>query len=252
MPDNVLIVSVVCLVILAVAHSVLGEWRLLGRFLAAEGATRFHRDTLRLAWHATSVAWLGLAATLFIPSAIAPSAVAVVMGVSGAVSLIGTRGRHLSWLFFFVGSLAALHAVAPSVGSPLVSIAAGLALAFIGLLHVAWGLGFTKWGVQVAIPTRDGVPLFRPNAVITVLVGIGCLVLSATVFSLGSGLPVPAARLIGIAAAVVFALRTIGDFRLVGLFKKETSSAFAVNDTALYTPLCFALSASFVWVTAAQ
>ena len=48
--------------------------------------------------------------------------------------------------------------------------------------------------------------------------------------------------------AAVFGLRTAGDFRLVGLFKRERQSPFARCDTFIFTPLCFALSAAFIWV----
>ncbi|MEO5617184.1 MAG: DUF3995 domain-containing protein, partial [Candidatus Eisenbacteria bacterium] len=44
-------------------------------------------------------------------------------------------------------------------------------------------------------------------------------------------------------AGLAFSGRSIGDFRLVGLTKRERSTAFARNDTWLYTPISMLLSA---------
>ena len=41
--------------------------------------------------------------------------------------------------------------------------------------------------------------------------------------------------------AGVFTLRAVGDFRLVGFFKRPSDSRFARRDTRLYSPLCLAL-----------
>jgi len=48
------------------------------------------------------------------------------------------------------------------------------------------------------------------------------------------------------ALALVLLLRAIGDFRLVGFFKRIRGSRFARLDTVLYSPLCLALSAGVV------
>jgi hypothetical protein len=51
--------------------------------------------------------------------------------------------------------------------------------------------------------------------------------------------------------AVVLAARGVGDFRLVGLFKRVRGTRFARLDSRIYTPLCFALAAGIVVVAAA-
>jgi hypothetical protein len=64
---------------------------------------------LRFAWHITSVAWLGLA-SLILVLAQSPGAaqvtqarlIAGVFGISGLAALVGSRGRHLSWVVFLV------------------------------------------------------------------------------------------------------------------------------------------------------
>jgi hypothetical protein len=71
------------------------------------GGVEFTKQTLRFAWHITSIAWLGLA-SLIVVLAASPGAsqltqarlVAGVFGLSGVVALCGSRGRHLSWVVF--------------------------------------------------------------------------------------------------------------------------------------------------------
>jgi hypothetical protein len=41
----------------------------------------------------------------------------------------------------------------------------------------------------------------------------------------------------------VFLLRAIGDFRYVGFFKRVHKTAFARNDSLIYSPLCLLLAA---------
>jgi hypothetical protein len=108
-----LLAAAALLVALAVAHSALGERYILVRLFRRQdlpklfGSDRFTRRTLRFAWHVTSVAWLGFAAILWqldeLPHGAARgvlAAVALTFFVSGVVSLVGSRGRHLSWLAF--------------------------------------------------------------------------------------------------------------------------------------------------------
>lgn len=106
-------------VLLAAAHSYLGERYILiplfrrGDLPKLFAGTRFTQDTLRLAWHITSVAALGFAALLValaLPGGVEPRVHRWVIGatfaISGLVALVGSRGRHLSWIVFF--SIAAL------------------------------------------------------------------------------------------------------------------------------------------------
>ena len=100
--------------LLAAAHSYLGERYILIRLFRRDnlpkvlGGVEFTKRTLRFAWHITSVAWLGLA-SLIVVLASAPDAtqvaqarlIAGVFGLSGMAALLGSRGRHLSWVVFF-------------------------------------------------------------------------------------------------------------------------------------------------------
>ena len=99
----------------ALAHSYLGERYILIRLFRRDalpklfGGTEFTKQTLRFAWHLTSIAWLGFAAIL-VQLGSNPSrtdlglVVAVTFGVSGVVSLLGSRGRHLSWVVFLAAA----------------------------------------------------------------------------------------------------------------------------------------------------
>jgi hypothetical protein len=79
------------------------------------GGEEFTKRTLRFAWHLTSIAWLGFA-FLMIVLAASPGAgqltharaVSAVFGMSALVALVGSQGRHLSWLVFFAIALLVL------------------------------------------------------------------------------------------------------------------------------------------------
>lgn len=101
-------------ILIAVAHSYLGERYLVSRLLKRSnlpqlfGSDVFTKHTLRFAWHLTSVAWLGAAAILFVIGSENRTSekvriahvIALTFLVSAAVSLVGSRGRHLSWVVF--------------------------------------------------------------------------------------------------------------------------------------------------------
>jgi len=116
----------------------------------------------------------------------------------------------------------------------------------LALLHCYWLVG-GRMGILAAIPEVDGKPAFLPSATATFVVAFG-LALCALLLAAASGLvslPVPHSVLSWFtrALALVLLLRAIGDFRLVGFFKRIRGSRFARLDTVLYSPLCLALSA---------
>lgn len=116
-----LLVAVVLIVLVGFAHSYLGERYILQRlFRRGElprlfGGTEFTQNTLRFAWHLTTVAWLGLGGVLLLMAmgrATTQSLGLVIGGtflIHGVAALVGSRGKHLSWpLFLTVGLLALL------------------------------------------------------------------------------------------------------------------------------------------------
>ena len=106
--------AAVLIALVGLAHSYLGERYLLMRLFKRTdlpklfGGTTFTTTTLRFAWHLTTVAWWAFAALLFdagqgtLSTSRTLQLIAVAAFVSGLFPLVFTRGRHLSWIVFFV------------------------------------------------------------------------------------------------------------------------------------------------------
>ena len=121
--NNQYLLYAAALLIIAIgaAHSYLGERYLLIRLLRRDdlpqlfGGTEFTKRTLRFAWHITTVAWLGFAGVLI---AIArdvttPAVLGAIVGgtflIHFGIALLGSRGRHYSWVVFLaIGILSLL------------------------------------------------------------------------------------------------------------------------------------------------
>lgn len=113
---NPMLISAAILTVgIGLAHSWLGERYIISRLLRRTdlpklfGDDTFTRQTLRFAWHLTTVAWFGLAAVLVVLSGALAAvrvsdglifAVAQTFIVSAILALFFTRGRHLSWIVF--------------------------------------------------------------------------------------------------------------------------------------------------------
>ena len=110
-----LIIGTILLLIIGIIHSYLGEKYILIRLFRREdlpkllGSDWFTKRVLRFAWHLTTLAWWGFAAILYVLSTANVNIqneiliiIAVVFALSGIVSLSFTRGKHLSWMFFFI------------------------------------------------------------------------------------------------------------------------------------------------------
>jgi Protein of unknown function (DUF3995) len=106
---------------------------------------------------------------------------------------------------------------------------------FLALLHFYWAWRGVS-GNNAAIPQVNGAPAFKPSKTATAAVGLVLLGTAAIVLM--------DVTLLVAAAAAVMILRAIGDFRLVGFFKRVRGSRFARMDTLLYSPLCLALGAA--------
>lgn len=121
-------------------------------------------------------------------------------------------------------------------------------------MHVYWAFG-GRWGHEATMPKREGRPAFQPGVVATLLVA-GLLATAAVVLlgRVGLGPAAPMRGLTQIGAwtiAAVFLLRGVGDFRLIGLFRRVHDTRFAWWDRRLYTPLSFALGMSAAIIAAA-
>lgn len=110
-----LIFATILLVAIGLVHSYLGEKYLLIRLFRLDnlphllGSDWFTKQTLRFAWHITTVAWWGLAAILLVISNNSDNIVndillitASVFLVSGIVSVTFSKGKHFSWVVFLL------------------------------------------------------------------------------------------------------------------------------------------------------
>ena len=119
-------------------------------------------------------------------------------------------------------------------------------LTMLGLIHVYWALRGVS-GRSVALPERHGRPVFQPSRTGTLAVASG-LFAAALMLLVRTGalwLPVPDAwpRWGAWTLASLFALRAIGNFRYVGIFKRVTGTPFARWDSQLFVPLCILIAA---------
>ncbi|MBI4851313.1 MAG: DUF3995 domain-containing protein [Acidobacteria bacterium] len=117
--------------------------------------------------------------------------------------------------------------------------------AILGLMHTYWALG----GMQVSetfIPSVNGKQVFTPSPFLTILVALALfmamLVILGQVGFLGSFISKKLFYFGTATISLVFFLRSIGEFRLVGFFKKITDTKFAYWDTWVFSPLCLLIS----------
>ena len=241
---------------IGVIHSWLGEQKILRPLLAPGQRTgilkqsEFVRRTVRFAWHLTSICWLGSAAILWVlanaqPDTTAIRVLAILGGVyliTAGVTLFSSRGRHLAWpLLLLIAVGACGSAVAASGDTAIMATtaalgyAAGVMLLILAVVHAYWACGGHRLK-GAAIPEREGKALFVPSVVSTAAVALALLAAAALVFlRLGViATPVPpAVPVVGCwLLAAIFILRSIGEFRFVGFFKRVTGSKFARWDSA--------------------
>lgn len=96
------------------------------------------------------------------------------------------------------------------------------------------------------LPTLNGKPTITPEPWLVTLVGVLLLCMGGLVAAT-AGLvvaPVSPGVLAGLCygLAAVFLIRAIGDFKLIGFFKRIRDSRFSRWDTFAYSPLCLGLS----------
>ncbi len=120
----------------------------------------------------------------------------------------------------------------------------------LSLLHVYWAFG-GGFAMGKAVPEVDGRPAFEPGMFATLAVAAGLLVCALVAAGLGFGTLVGAeyvryVRIAGYLLAALFILRAVGEFNLVGFFKKASDSAFAHYDTFFYSPLSLGIGIVFL------
>ena len=122
----------------------------------------------------------------------------------------------------------------------------GFILFVLGILHFHWAVG-GDFGFENSLPTNEeGVKVLNPKKRDSAVVGFG-LCFFSILFLVKSSLitfQLPSIVLdYGLwLVIVIFSLRTIGDFKYIGMFKKVKNTPFADMDTKFYIPLCISLA----------
>ncbi len=129
----------------------------------------------------------------------------------------------------------------------LVSVILSIVFLLLSGIHFYWGLG-GKWGGEVAIPTTiNNEKVMNPKFLECFIVGLGLLVFGLFVL-IKSGiivfnLPVWMFKYGLWIISAIFILRSVGEFKYVGFFKKIRNTKFGKMDTKFYSPFCLGIGA---------
>ncbi len=136
----------------------------------------------------------------------------------------------------------------------MISAILGIILGFLGILHVYWGLGGVG-GSAVVIPEIEGRPVFTPSRLACFLVaaalGVAAFLVLAQVGHVSSPFSAGLTTVGVVGVGVIFTLRAVGDFRLVGFTKRIRNTQFAIWDTRLFSPLCLVIGLGSLWIALA-
>jgi len=128
--------------------------------------------------------------------------------------------------------------------STLLGVAIAAIFVCLALVHFYWALG-GRIAWLAAVPEVRERPAFTPSAGVTLAVAAALFACAGLVAAIAGVLLVPLSpillRWLGLALALALLLRAVGDFRLVGFFKRVRGTKFAGLDTTIYAPLCLAL-----------
>jgi len=129
-----------------------------------------------------------------------------------------------------------------------------IVLIVIACMHFYWALGY-KWGLDKTFPTdikrKSLSPHPMPELVgilkpLTVLVGIVMIGFAYVAYMLSQGNHHDYIAYMGWVIGIIFVLRAVGDFNIVGVFKKIKGTVFSTYDTYLYIPLCLFIGYAFI------
>lgn len=128
----------------------------------------------------------------------------------------------------------------------LLSIAVASILCVVSLIHFYWAFG-GLYGIHSAAPKFSGKGNFSPPKILTFI--IACLIaglsLLAVLLEATEGPMRETFSYIGYVVGLIFIIRSIGDFKYVGFFKRIYNSSFSKKDTIYFSPLCLILGCAF-------
>ncbi|MBY0024988.1 hypothetical protein J2W97_004739 [Paenibacillus jamilae] len=136
----------------------------------------------------------------------------------------------------------------------LLTWAVGGILFILSGMHVYWVFG-GQTGAKAAIPSTGTDLLFKPSKIGTSIVAFLLALAAWFVLQLGGVAPFRFFHSFysfysygaGLLSSL-FILRSIGDFKWVGFFKRKKGTVFAKWDTVLYSPLCFLLGTAILMI----
>ena len=118
----------------------------------------------------------------------------------------------------------------------------------LSAIHIYWAAG-GEAGKAAAIPVKeDGQRSFSPSKIGTLAVAVALFFFAVLAFCIGVQ-NVSVLRPLGWGLALVLFLRAVGDFKLVGFFKRRSASLFAKYDTRFYSPLCLFLAVGMLYIS---
>ncbi|HEY2775910.1 MAG TPA: DUF3995 domain-containing protein [Candidatus Binatia bacterium] len=125
-------------------------------------------------------------------------------------------------------------------------------LAVLSMLHVYGGVEGVEGESSPVIPEIDGKPVFVPEPRDWYAMA-AALALASILVTTRSGLlrsPFPDAwtQFGTIAVGIVLVLRAVGDFHMLGFFKRVRGTVFAEWDTRLFSPLSLILGLATLWI----
>ncbi len=122
-------------------------------------------------------------------------------------------------------------------------------MTLIAIFHFYWAFGGTL-GMDKALPTTpEGTRLLNPSKGLTFMVGIMAAVFAFVACQLSCyDDPAQWYRYISWVVSALFLLRSIGDFSMVGFFRKITTTPFATYDRLFYVPLCLYLACAYAFL----
>lgn len=133
-----------------------------------------------------------------------------------------------------------------SVLSVVVAVLVAVIMLLVSLFHFYWAFG-GEYGLQSAGPVMEEGAEFKPPA--AVIFVVACLLAGLAVLSLQLVWPWQPVKeyiaYVGYLISFVFIVRSIGDFKYVGFFKKVYNSDFANLDTKYFSPLILVLGLSY-------
>jgi hypothetical protein len=125
------------------------------------------------------------------------------------------------------------------------------AVAALGLLHLYWALG-GRAGKSAAVPEVNGKQAFVPSRAVTLAVAAALLFAASVVAIAGGQFEVGGYsgvfRILAFGLSATFLARAVGDFRLVGFFKRIRGTDFARLDTIAYAPMCLVLGLAVFYI----